>query len=197
MEDSIKDTLRVQMREVVNGFTAEQVDAKSKLVLERFFASEEYARARNILVYMPYPYEVNINLGMDRMFAEKKVALPFLSEEDEMIMPGVVKSLVGVKKGVYGVYSNKKVAKKMIPWGKVDLILVPALAFDERGYRLGIGNGSYDHLLRYLGKKEACKNLVRVGLAFEYQMRMVIPHAEKDMPMHKIITDERVLECKG
>jgi 5-formyltetrahydrofolate cyclo-ligase len=191
--ENTKDNLRDKVRKIVKGYKLGEVESKSKVILDRLFDLEEYKKAKKILVYMPYPYEVDINLGMERMFKEKKVALPFFEEGDEMITAGIVKSLKGVQKGLYGVYNNKRVAKKIVPWGKIDLVLVPALAFDEEGYWLGIGNGGYDHLLRYLSKKDSCEGQVRVGLAFSHQVLEHIPHSEKDVPVEKVITEKGVL----
>lgn len=69
----------------------------------------------------------------------------------------------------------------------VDLFVVPGVAFDRRGGRLGYGRGFYDRLL-----PAARRDAVFVGLAFEVQMADAIPRAAHDVPMHCVVTDAAV-----
>jgi 5-formyltetrahydrofolate cyclo-ligase len=71
---------------------------------------------------------------------------------------------------------------------QVDLVLVPALAFDARGYRLGYGKGFYDRLLPQLARAE------RVGLAFELSLLPQLPNEDHDVAVHRVVTEKRVIE---
>ncbi len=72
----------------------------------------------------------------------------------------------------------------------VDLVLVPGLAFDPRGHRLGFGKGYYDRFLPCM------PNAVRVGLGFEFQMLMEVPAATHDVPVDHLATERRMLVCE-
>jgi 5-formyltetrahydrofolate cyclo-ligase len=70
----------------------------------------------------------------------------------------------------------------------LDVIVVPALAFDERGHRLGYGAGLYDRTLpRFPGAKT-------VGVAYDFQLLMEVPQTEGDVPVQRIVTDKRTIE---
>lgn len=71
-----------------------------------------------------------------------------------------------------------------------DLILVPGLAFTEEGKRLGRGRGYYD---RYLEKGQG----IKIGLAFEEQIRADLPVTKEDIMMDFIVTNQRYIKCKG
>jgi 5-formyltetrahydrofolate cyclo-ligase len=69
----------------------------------------------------------------------------------------------------------------------VTLVLVPGLAFDGAGQRLGFGQGYYDRMLPRM------RNAVRVGLCFDLSLLPEVPHAAHDVPMHVVATDRRLL----
>jgi 5-formyltetrahydrofolate cyclo-ligase len=68
---------------------------------------------------------------------------------------------------------------------EVDVILVPGLAFDERGHRIGYGRAFYDRLL------PSMPQAFRVGLAYDFQLVMELPNDPHDIPMHCVISDKR------
>lgn len=69
----------------------------------------------------------------------------------------------------------------------LDLVIVPALAFDPAGYRLGYGAGFYDRALPRLG------GCTKVGVAYDFQLVMELPRAPHDVPVHVVVTDQRVV----
>ena len=71
-----------------------------------------------------------------------------------------------------------------------DLILVPLIAFDRHGYRLGYGGGFYD---RYLAQHRANRTLRAIGIAFAAQEVDELPREETDEPLDAVVTDERVI----
>lgn len=71
---------------------------------------------------------------------------------------------------------------------RLDLILAPALAFDPRGARLGRGGGHFDRLLR--GRRG-----LRIGVALERQVRAGVPAGPADVPMHRLVTERRLIVC--
>jgi 5-formyltetrahydrofolate cyclo-ligase len=75
-----------------------------------------------------------------------------------------------------------------IPEVEVDLVIVPALALDERGARIGYGAGYYDELLPRLARAK------RVGIAFDFQLLAEVPETPGDERVHAIVTDARSIE---
>lgn len=77
-----------------------------------------------------------------------------------------------------------------IPTAAVDLVVVPGVGFDRRGYRIGYGGGFYDRFL--LTVPRACK----VAICFELQLVDAVPHLPGDVPVDWLITDRRVIRCE-
>ncbi|MGZ6067315.1 MAG: 5-formyltetrahydrofolate cyclo-ligase [Polyangiales bacterium] len=73
---------------------------------------------------------------------------------------------------------------------ELDLIIVPALALDERGFRLGYGAGLYDRTLPRFPSART------IGVAYDFQLLMEVPHTEGDVPVQTIVTDKRVIEVR-
>jgi len=95
-----------------------------------------------------------------------------------------------VAEGRFGVPEPKPEFRRPFPPEKIDLVVVPGVAFDERGYRIGHGAGYYDHFL--LG----CSRAFLVGLAYEIQIvKDALPEVW-DSPVHEIITEDRIILCR-
>ena len=73
-----------------------------------------------------------------------------------------------------------------------DVLIVPLLAFDRQGYRLGYGGGFYD---RTLARLRAKKNIIAIGVAYAAQEAENVPHAAHDQPLDYIMTERSVLKC--
>ena len=72
----------------------------------------------------------------------------------------------------------------------LDLVLVPGLAFDRKGGRIGYGAGYYDKFL-----EEVLDHVVRVGVAFDFQVLDSIPQTAFDVPVQKILTEKNSIIC--
>jgi 5-formyltetrahydrofolate cyclo-ligase len=147
----------------------------------------EYEKAKTVMLYVGFGSEVETRpLIEDSLKTKKKVLLPLVI--DEYVMNAV--EMKGFKDLVPGKLMGIPEPKGGKPYeGKIDVILVPGVAFDEAGNRLGQGKAYYDVFLR---KR---LNDTKIGLAFECQMFPFIPTHEWDVPMDKIVTDERVIDC--
>ncbi len=73
-----------------------------------------------------------------------------------------------------------------------DVLIVPLLAFDRQGYRLGYGGGFYD---RTLARLRAKKKIIAIGVAYAAQEAESVPHTAHDQPLDYIITERSVLKC--
>jgi len=95
-----------------------------------------------------------------------------------------------VEKSSFGLLEPKLEFRRPFPPEKIDLVVVPGLAFDEKGYRIGYGAGYYDHFLA------RCPQAIFIGLAYEMQIVASAFPKEWDVPVHKIITEDRVILCR-
>ncbi len=156
----------------------ENKDKKQAMDLEiqgRLLISEEYRRAKTILIYAARENEIATDGIIHAAFANgKTVALPVCHKGGVMTFHRI-ESLSQLEKGRYGIMEPKEGCEELIPEGEV-LCICPALCCDMRGYRLGWGAGYYD---RYLAKYDCLKaalcysdSLIPEFEAFDYDIRM-------------------------
>jgi len=116
---------------------------------------------------------------------EKRVLAPVTRGE---ISPAEVTFDSGRLSLVPGAFGIMEPAGKKVPPDEIDFVVVPGLAFDLEGNRLGRGKGYYDRFLRKL-KPDA----FLCGVAFECQVLEEVPHADEDIPVNALVTEKRLL----
>lgn len=158
---------------------------KSDAIALRLFDSEEFKRARMIMFYASFDYEVETVKMMDKALGEgKQICLPIISVGDKNLMPSQIKTIHnGFVKGPYSVIQPRAIVKNAVALNKIDLVVVPGIAFDHCGHRLGHGKGYYDRFLSQLPE-----GTPSVGLAFDFQILEHLPVLPHDRPVHKILS---------
>ncbi len=154
-----------------------EVQDKSTVICKKIISSPVYNSAKVIYLYSAVKNEVDVSFIMrDAQKKDKIVAFP---------------KVEGKKITFYSVTSDKQFQRGAfsilepcsgITAPKADLIIVPGVAFDARGLRLGYGGGFYD---RYLSKCDACC----IGVAYDFQILKQIPQEKHDVILDKIISD--------
>lgn len=163
---------------------------KSSLVMERLFSLPEWPEAKTVLYYFEFSSEVITSISLDKAWSEGKVVcFPRVCGNDLRILE--IKFLTELLPGAYGIMEPGRTvelsAERQIASSDIDLILVPGLAFDEQGYRLGSGYAFYDRFL-----KTTRPDSLRVGLAFESQVLPLLPREEHDERIDILLTETRM-----
>lgn len=161
----------------------------SKEVSKKLSSLKLYNDCDTILCYASLEDEIST----DRIIANalkdgKIVALPYCIDNEGNMEFYLINSLDDLKIGTFGVREpdiNK--CKKLSP-NENALIIVPALCFDKRGYRIGYGKGYYD---KYLQNHP----LISVGLCYNSLVFNEIPSSEYDAPVNYIITESQIIDC--
>jgi 5-formyltetrahydrofolate cyclo-ligase len=145
--------------------------------------SKEFKSAKTVGAYYAFGSEVRTNLIIEKAHSlGKKVALP--SVEGETLTFYELSPGQCLVKGRFGIMEP-------LPYGPVDnidLLVVPGVAFDRQGYRLGYGKGYYD---RYLEKNKKTISLC-AGLAYSFQLLNSLPLREHDMRLDAIATENEI-----
>jgi len=186
----MKSTIRKELIEKRKKIPKKEVLEKSKKIKERLFETEEFKQASTILFYVSYDNEVYTqDMIKECLKKDKTVVVPISNVEERNLILSKLKNWKDLKKGSYGILEPKK--EKIIEISKhdIDLVIVPGVGFDEHGCRIGHGVGFYDELLK------DSKNAYHIGLAFELQILEKIPIEDHDIPVHRIITEERIIYC--
>jgi 5-formyltetrahydrofolate cyclo-ligase len=146
------------------------------------------------MFYVSIPSEVHtLPLLSEAMAEGKRVVVPYMKASRIHLFH--LTSTDELAPGQFNILEPRRELReapgRSIDASQIDLVVVPGVAFDRHGGRLGHGRGYYDELLRRLRP-----GVPRIGLAYECQLFDQIPMLPHDMPMHKVIT-ERMVYGKG
>jgi 5-formyltetrahydrofolate cyclo-ligase len=181
----LKASLRKQVADTRNSLTPDERQAKSREIENRLFQLPEFSKASVVMFFASFRSEVNTLPMIKRALAlGKRVVLPkVLGKTLALFEIRDVES--DVASGAWGIL--EPLEKRRVELDSVDLIIVPGLAFDEQGNRLGYGVGFYDKLLSSFIK-------TTVALAFEIQIVPEVPADKHDVRIVKIVTEKRTIE---
>lgn len=180
-----KHELRKRVRSLKKSYTNEQLMAMSEKISAGLLAEQRVLEANCILAYFPLPDEVSIVNVIDALVSQgKTVLLPEVVSDTEMILREY-HSGKDLKAGAFGIL--EPTGKPFCNYEQIDVALVPGMAFDRNGNRLGRGKGYYD---RFFDAVEAQAGRIPylLGVAFPFQMFDEIPHDEHDKMMDKVLT---------
>ena len=120
-------------------------------------------------------------------FDNKKIcAIPFIAERG-IIQPVILKNFDSLEVGEFNILTVKKNLREFIDPKKIDCVIVPGVAFDVHGKRLGMGGGYYDRFLKLT------ENAKKISLAFDFQLVENVPTESHDMPVDIIITEKQII----
>ena len=183
----MKNQLRDDILEKRNSLPKEEVTSKSRNIEERLFNLDPYKKSRTVMLFVSFNNEVYTHDMIKKSFGKKNVVIPKVMQQE--IEPSVIIDFDSlIPAGKFGILEPIEIMK--IAYKNIDLVLVPGIAFDSGGHRIGYGFGYYDKFLKKVPKA------VKVGLAFDFQIVDRIPAEEHDVPVDFIITEKRVIECK-
>jgi 5-formyltetrahydrofolate cyclo-ligase len=165
--------------------------AKDRAVMQNLMVLEAYRDARRVLFYSSFRSEVGTGeMIKNALESGKEVVLPRVDVENNSLAKHVINGLQELSPGYMGI--PEPTAGRRVKVEEVDLLIVPGVAFDSYGWRIGYGGGYYDRLLpRVKGTKPV------IALAYEEQLFEGIPHEDHDVGMDVIITDRRIMDCRG
>ena len=165
---------------------------KSRRIKERLFSLLEFKEAHTILFYLAKDSEVETREAVEEaLLKEKRVVLPMVKGKELLL--GEIKDLrQEVEMGGFGILEPKEVSFKEVSPQEIDLVILPGIAFDLKGGRIGYGKGYYD---RFLGKLP--REIPLVGLAYHFQIVAHLPIKEHDRKVFKVITERGVLERRN
>lgn len=168
------------MLEKRKGLAPGEIARLSKRIQEFVISSKEFKSAKVIGAYYAFGSEVKTDLVLEKAKTlGKKVALP--SVEGESLAFYELSSGKYLVKGRFGIMEP-------LPYGpvdRIDLLVVPGIAFDKKGYRLGYGKGYYD---KFLAKKE----VFSIGLAYSFQLLESLPKGKYDKRLDAVATEKGV-----
>ncbi len=173
-----KKELRALIRQRKRSMTETEITEKSEKLGQLFAQSELYRAANTIYGYLPYNQEVRTVPMLERAIAEgKRVAVPKVIGEDMKFI--YIRDMSRVEKGYAGI--PEPVDDGPVADDPTALVLMPGLAFDREGHRIGYGGGFYD---RFLAEEPDHPTL---ALCYDFQMQDALETEEFDIPVDAVL----------
>jgi 5-formyltetrahydrofolate cyclo-ligase len=187
---STKTGLRKSMLQKRNALSKPAISRRSKLIQKIIIGSSQFRNALAIGAYFAVGSEVKTdNIIMEALRNKKILLLPRI-EGEEILFYQILCTKNQLAKGRFGLIEpSPSLSSHALQ--KIDLLLVPGIAFDHNGYRLGHGRGYYD---RFMAKKQFDFS---IGLAFSFQiLNHTIPHTPVDQKLDCVATEKTMLLCQ-
>ena len=173
-----KKELRRTIRERKRAMTEEEIVSRSEKLGVLFAQSEAYKNAKTIYGYLPYNQEVRTVPMLEQALKDgKKVAVPKVYGDEMKFL--YLDDLSKVSKGYAGI--PEPIADEPVADDETALVLMPGLAFDPAGHRIGYGGGFYDKFLA------AEPNHPTLALCYEFQMLPELHTEEHDIPVDTVL----------
>ncbi|HEV3144605.1 MAG TPA: 5-formyltetrahydrofolate cyclo-ligase [Gemmataceae bacterium] len=171
-------------------------DELSRQICEKFLALPAYIAAKTAMFYIDVRSEVRTRQHLPQALASgKKIVVPWCNDQGELELFHLT-AMEELALGMYRILEPKPelrlLREKQVQPEDLDIVMVPGVAFDRSGARMGHGKGYYDKLLQH-----ARKDAPLVALAFECQLFPEIPVAPHDIFMDLIITEKAIYPGKG
>lgn len=167
------------------------IEKKSNSIKENLFSTEIYKNAETIFSFISFGSEVGTHTLIKEMLKDgKKVGVPFTYPKNRKMTVSEIKDFdKDLEKGFYNILSPREEELKPIDPKDIDLVLVPGLGFDKKGYRVGYGGGYYDTFF-----EKVRDDVIKIGICFELQIIDSCPIDIYDVPVDYIITESNILK---
>ena len=166
--------------------------AASRRIVEAVLARDAFTRARSVMAYASFGSEVDTSEFCESVLAAgKTLLLPRVDKASDAIRVYVVRDLAGdLEANRWGIHEPRATCPEVAP-AELDFVLVPGVAFDARGNRLGYGKAYYDRLLA--ASRHAGGSPTLVAGAFGVQIVDDVPMEAHDVPMPTVLTEDGAL----
>ncbi len=177
-----KKQLRKQIRERKKEFSLSEKIKLSEPIFEKIEKEELFKEAKVVLLYYSMDDEVYTHDFVEKHYKTKTILLPCVDGDDLILRQylGIESMKAGEQFGIL-----EPVGKEFNDLEKIDLMIIPGVAFDEEKNRLGRGRGFYDRLLKTV-------NATKIGVCFDFQIVEQVPTEDFDVKMDVVISTTNI-----
>jgi 5-formyltetrahydrofolate cyclo-ligase len=185
-----KSTLRERLKLEREKLSKGEVRERSKSIVEQLLSLPEFFRSDVIHIYISSKKnEVDTHELIRVLLKQKKrVVVPIADKVTKSMKHSELFSLSELVGGAYGILEPKMY--RPVPVADLQVIVVPALAVDRKGNRLGFGAGFYDRFLHDV-------RLPSIALGYDFQVIDEVPNEKTDIPVSFIITEQEIIRCRN
>lgn len=177
---------------------ADYREAAAMSAARHFVQTQLFSTSVRIACYLPFKEEINTLPTIEAIWqAHKQCYLPVLTKEKSLFFVAYRygDSLI---KNRYGIY-EPKIHKDILSAKELDVVLMPLIAFDQTGVRLGTGGGYYDKTFSFMlsdgGKLVSSPHMIGIGFAVQ-EAKSPLPKDPWDITMEAVITEQGVVTCE-
>lgn len=174
-----KKELRKQIAQEKRKYSASQKTEWSSSLFQKLEDHPLFLQAKTILLYHSLPDEVQTHTFIERWHPYKRIILPLVKGEELEFRYYEGKD--SLQTGSFGI--EEPTGRQIENWDEIELSIIPGVAFDRTGNRLGRGKGYYDRALSRL-------HSYNIGVCFHFQLCPHIPTEPTDRPMHEVWTEQ-------
>ncbi len=188
--EDLKTTLRREATARRDALPADARQAAAEVIAARIFPLA-IAPGAIVSAFMPLGNEINPLPLMRKLVGEgARLALPVVAGRDKPLVMRAWSFGAPLAAGIWGIREPTPEATEVEP----DILLVPLLAFDRIGHRVGYGGGYYDRTITQLRERKA---VIAVGLAFAAQEVPTVPTTPRDALLDLVLTEREVIDLRG
>jgi 5-formyltetrahydrofolate cyclo-ligase len=167
------------------------VEVVSQSIWSLLQQNADYKKSTMVAAFTSIRGEIDTYLILEGILAAgKKLALPHVSKDKSQLRFYEVKNLNHLTPGEFGILCPPPI--HAVPMDAVDLMLVPGLAFDHQGFRLGFGKGYYDRILPHMRP-----DAVSIGLCYSFQVVDQVPAGTHDIPVKALLHEKGMEYCSS
>jgi len=183
-----KREIRKRILALRNAMPREEIAAASLEIVKKLTEMEQIRRASTLMVFLSFGSEVHTDDLIRWGWGEgKRIVVPLCCPETRELMPCRIDGFDELETGHYGIREPKASRLQPVPQRDIDAVLIPAVAFDRRGCRVGYGGGYYDRFLPEVPRA------AKIGAAFACQIVAEIPADPYDVTVDRIVTEKGVI----
>lgn len=186
-QSNSRQRLRQQIREKRQALTPQQQQLAAQSLCRNIAKHPALSSAQHIAIFRSFDAEINTQPTIEYLWQQgKQIYLPVFhpfSKRHLLFLRYTPQTVM--KTNSFGISQPVLDVRHVIPFSQLDIVFTPLVAFDERGYRLGMGGGYYDRML----VNYQAKNIIPIGIAHRCQKVPKVPEQPWDIPLLDIITD--------
>ncbi len=185
-----KEKIRKDILQRRLSLSLEEIKNKSNQIFLNLVKTTEFLNSQNIMFYVATRSEAQTEeMIKASLKMGKRIFVPIILPDCINLAPSrLIDFDRELEKGKKGILEPKKEYRRLFPPENIELIILPGIAFDLAGNRIGRGLGYYDNFL-----KKVSPSTKLIALAFEMQIIEKVPAHRNDIPVHKIITEDRII----
>lgn len=189
----MKNTVRKEVLESRKAMSSQDLKSKSDSICSYLLESDFYKNSSVIMAYIDFRNEVQTESLIKKALSDgKKIVIPIsVVDTKQLILSELIDYDGELESGAYGILEPKQEFVRETDPQTVDLVLIPGVAFDSKGYRIGYGAGYYDRFL-----ERVRPDVAKVALGFDLQMVADAYPDDHDFPVDSVITESGIIDCK-